>query len=113
VTEGSYLWLAILFAILSGVCFSINALVMKHYVQAVKFTPMQLNLDGYMVCNIWLTASFVYVIATEGFIYSWYDLLLATLASWISLASTVSITIALQTGKGGPIQAIDSLKSLV
>lgn len=66
-----------------------------------------------MFCNIWLATSFTYVITTEGFIYSAKDMLFATLASWLSLTSTVCLTKALQTGKGGPIQAIDSLKSLV
>ena len=84
----------------------------EHYVNK-GFTAMQLNLDGYMFCNIWLTASFIYVVSTEGFIYSVKDIIFATSASWLSLASTVCLTKALQTGKGGPIQAIDSLKSLV
>lgn len=104
-------WLAIFFAILTGLCFSLNSFVMKYYVDKIGFTPFQLNMDGYMVCNIFLTAGFFYM---GGF--SYYDTSInvkAMTSSFLSLVGTTAMTIALQTGKGGPIQAIDSLKSSV
>jgi drug/metabolite transporter (DMT)-like permease len=38
--EQKYLLLSIVFAIMCCFCFAINALVMRHYVQVVGFTPM-------------------------------------------------------------------------
>ena len=45
--------------------------------------------------------------------YSIADVMKATAASVLSLVGTASMTQAFKTGKGGPIQAIDSLKVLV
>ena len=45
--------------------------------------------------------------------YSLADVLKAVAASVLSLIGTASMTHAFKTGKGGPIQAIDSLKVLV
>ena len=45
--------------------------------------------------------------------YSVSDVLKAVAASVLSLIGTASMTKAFMTGKGGPIQAIDSLKVLV
>ena len=40
ITQSKYLLLSVFFAVLCGVSFAINSLVMKHYVQAHKFGPI-------------------------------------------------------------------------
>ena len=83
---------------------------MKHYVQKFKFDVIQLNLDGYLICAIILMTGYF----VEGpSAYSIADVLKAVAASVLSLIGTASMTKAFTTGKGGPIQAIDSLKVLV
>ncbi len=45
--------------------------------------------------------------------YSKFDIVEGIFCSFVSMGGTVSLTKALNCGKGGPIQAIDSLKSLI
>ena len=103
------LLIAIAYALSSGVLIATNALIMRHYVRVVGFSPLQLNIDGFMVCAVVLIACFC---LTETK-YRMLDIGKAILCSVTSMAATVSITTALSVGKGGPIQAIDSLKSLI
>ena len=71
---------------------------------------IQLNLDGYLICAVILAIGY-FVKGPSA--YSIGDVLKATAASVLSLIGTASMTHAFKTGKGGPIQAVDSLKVLV
>ena len=70
---------------------------------------MQLNIDGFMVQAVPL---FVLYLLTDVH-YSFSDTGIAIVISFLSLSGNIAITKALETGKGGPIMAIDNLKSLV
>ena len=82
---------------------------MRHYVREVGFSALQLNVDGFMVCAVVLTCCFV---MTDTH-YTMFDIAEGIFCSFVSMGGTVSLTKALNCGKGGPIQAIDSLKSLI
>ena len=69
-----------------------------------------MNLDGYIICAIILAIGYFYKGPST---YSFADVLKATAASVLSLVGTASMTQAFKSGKGGPIQAVDSLKVLV
>jgi uncharacterized membrane protein len=62
-----------------------------------------------MFCSIFMAIGFF----TTDTTYETIDILKAVLSSNLSLVGTFCLTKALQTGKGGPIQALDSLKSLI
>ena len=83
---------------------------MKHYPRKYNFSVIQLNLDGYLICCVFLLSG--YFIAGAD-LYSSDDMWKAFWAAVLSLIGTASMTEAFKTGKGGPIQAIDSLKCLV
>ena len=83
---------------------------MKHYVLKFKFDVIQLNLDGYLICAVILAIGYL---VKGPSAYSIGDVMKAVAASVLSLIGTASMTHAFKTGKGGPIQAIDSLKVLV
>lgn len=104
-----FMWLSILFAIGCAFCYAINALIMKHFIKEVGFTPIQLNLDGFFVCSIYMAFCFF----TTSTVYTMQDILLVCFSSVLSLIGVTSLTIALTTGKAGPIYSIDSLKSLI
>ena len=63
-----------------------------------------------MICSIFLAIGYF---VKGPSTYSIADVMMATAASVLSLIGTASMTHAFKTGKGGPIQAIDSLKVLV
>ena len=67
-------------------------------------------MDGYFICSIILAAGYFLKGPSA---YSIGDVMKAVAASVLSLIGTASMTHAFKTGKGGPIQAIDSLKVLV
>ena len=69
-----------------------------------------MNLDGYIICAVFLAIGY-FVKGADA--YSIGDVMKAVAASVLSLIGTASMTQAFKTGKGGPIQAIDSLKVLV
>ena len=93
-----------------GFSFALNSFVMKHYVLKFKFDVIQLNLDGYLICAVILAIGY-FVKGPSA--YSIGDVMKAVTASVLSLIGTASMTHAFKSGKGGPIQAIDSLKVLV
>ena len=93
-----------------GLSFALNSFVMKHYVKKFNFDVIQLNLDGYLICSVILLTGYLVESPSS---YTVPDVLKATAASVLSLIGTASMTQAFKTGKGGPIQAIDSLKVLV
>ena len=41
--------LAIAYSLTTGALISANSIIMRHYVKNVGFTPLQLNIDGYMI----------------------------------------------------------------
>ena len=91
--------IAIAYAVASGVLFGVNALIMRHYVREVGFSALQLNVDGFMVCAVVLTCCFV-VTDTH---YTMFDVAEGIFCSFVSMGGTVSLTKALNCGKGGPI----------
>ena len=102
--------LSVFCAVLCGASFAVNSLVMKHYVKEYNFGPIQLNLDGYMVCVIFLCSGYFIYGPSE---YTRSDIVKSSASGVLSLLGTAAMTRAFKTGKGGPIQAIDSLKCLV
>ena len=95
----SNLLVAITYALSSGVLIATNALIMRYYVRVIGFSPLQLNIDGFMVCAVVLITCFC-LTETE---YTVLDIGEAILCSVTSMAATVSITTALAVGKAGPI----------
>ena len=91
--------IAIAYAVASGVLFGVNALIMRHYVREVGFSALQLNVDGFMVCAVVLTCCFV-VTDTH---YTMFDVAEGIFCSFVSMGGTVSLSKALNCGKGGPI----------
>ena len=83
---------------------------MKYYVQKFNYGVVQLNLDGYMVCVPFLLAGYLIYGPSS---YSMADIAMSLASAVLSVIGTASMTQALKTGLGGPIQAIDSLKCLV
>ena len=83
---------------------------MKYYVKKFNFGVVQLNLDGYMFCVAFLLTGYI-IFGPEK--YSTADLSMSLASAVLSVFGTAAQTQALKTGKGGPIQAIDSLKCLV
>lgn len=106
-----YLLMSVLCAVLCGASFAVNSLVMKHYVKAHAFGPIQLNLDGYMVCVVLFLCPGYFIYGPSH--YSNADIVKSQASGILSLLGTAAMTKAFKTGKGGPIQAIDSLKCLV
>ena len=98
--QQKYLLLSVVFALICGLLFSINSFVMKYYPKKYGFSVIQLNLDGYLICSIFLAIGFFIKGAST---YSGVDILKAIGASVLSLIGTASMTQAFKSGKGGPI----------
>lgn len=58
-TDYSKLLLAVMFAVLVGAGYSVNAVVMRYSVAQIGFTNLQLNIDGLMVMGAIFAALFV------------------------------------------------------
>jgi len=85
------LLIAIMYALASGVLFATNSLIMRHFVRNVGFTPIQLNVDGFMVCAVVLVSCFF----MSDVSYTVFDIFEGIFCSFLSMGGTVSITKAL------------------
>lgn len=54
-----YLILSVIFAVMCGLSFALNSFVMKYYPRKYKFDVIQLNLDGYLICSIFLVTGYL------------------------------------------------------
>lgn len=93
------LWVAIFYALATGVGYSTNAVIMRHLIKNVGFTAVQLNIDGFALMSLVLLALFF----TSNAVYSVWDLAEAIAVSLLSIWGTVCLAKALSAGKGGPI----------
>lgn len=78
-----------MFAVMCGFSFALNSFVMKHYVQKFNFDVIQLNLDGYIICAVFLAIGY-FVKGVDA--YSLGDVMKAVAASVLSLVGTASMT---------------------
>ena len=105
----SELLMAIFYACFSGFLIGLNGLIMRYFVKQVGYTALQLNIDSFMLCGIYL---FTRQVLSNNEFTTW-DYAEGVLSALLSMGGVVSLTKAFNCGKGGPIQAIDSLKSLI
>ena len=93
---------AVLFMALNGWC-------VKYYVANAGFTPMKLTIDA-----LGMSAAIMFIgwLCLETH-FSGSDLIEGTVGAFILMGGSVSFATAFQCGKCGPIQSIDSLKSLI
>ena len=71
-------------------------------------------MEGYFVLTvIFGTALLAQSISLGYFPYALSEVLWSLLASVLSMTGSICVTIAFQSGNGGSVQAIDSLKMLV
>ena len=84
----NYMTLSLLFALLSGFLLALNSLVMKHYIRNYNFDVVQLNLDGYLICSLFLATCFICYGPTN---YSWIDIARALACSIFSLTAFASM----------------------
>ena len=104
--------LAIGFALMTGLMFSLNSLNVKYFLQEYSFPPDQLTYDANLVFGVlllpfWITEQsknpeFTFAMNFKGFLIAWM----------FSLAH-FSATLAFDLGKAGNVQAIENLKIVV
>ena len=89
--------------------FTTTSWAMRHYTTTVSLDPIQLNIDSFIIMSAMTFILWGIFLPT----FRVFDILEGILCSLLSLVGNISLTKALQSGKGGPVQAIESLKSLV
>jgi len=90
--QTKYLCLAILFALLSGVMFSVNGLCMRAFVNGMGISAMQLTCDGFLFTSFFLLALYLNQVYHLDKPYESRDILLAILASFLSMIGTIAMT---------------------
>jgi drug/metabolite transporter (DMT)-like permease len=85
------LLLSVIFALICGLCFCFNAVVMRHFVQAFGMSALQLNIDGFLFCSIFMFASYV----TTKTQYNLLDVISIVFTSVLTLIGTTSLTLAI------------------
>jgi drug/metabolite transporter (DMT)-like permease len=107
------LWISVFFAMLTGMAFATNAFIVKHYCKNVGFSPFQLTLDGNAVSAVPMIIGYILVQMSDTPI-SIIDSAIGVTISFLYVCGSICFAHALTSGGlGGPIQAIDSLKSLI
>lgn len=111
--EQDHLIWAVFFALLSGVLIGLNGVIFRFYVVKVGYSALQLNIDGFMWSGLALSFLFGHAVYFEAVEYSARDLTEGVFAAFLSMGGVYSLARAYVSGRGGPIQAIDSLKCLI
>jgi drug/metabolite transporter (DMT)-like permease len=108
----NYVLLAVAVALSTGFTFAFSAAVMKHFLKDQGFTPARFNIDGSMISGCIMLVGLIYTHRSNA--YTAFDILEGVLTSFLLMGGIICIGSALNSGgKGGPIQSIDSLKSLI
>ena len=104
--------LAVMFAVLTGISFSLNSLNLKFYLEELKFPPDQMTQDANLVFATIIFPFWVYEQATNpGFTLE--ANFKGALIAWMFTFALISVTIAFDLGKAGNVQAIENLKIIV
>merc|ERR1711957_363365 len=104
-----YLIFAVGMAMLLGLIFSFNTLNVNYIIQDVKFSPNQMNYDGNFVYGLFLIVPF----AANIHVFDAEDIIKANVAIILVTCAINFFSFAIQCGKGGSVQAIENLKSVV
>ena len=83
--------IAIGYALATGLCYSLNAVIMRYYVRTVGFTVVQLNIDAMGMLGVFLLAMFCVTPVS----YSIFDVLLGIVIAFLSLLGTLCVCHAL------------------
>lgn len=104
-----FLLSSIFWAVTSGLVFSLTGLISKHYVSKHDFTPMKLTIDGLILAAIIMLCGYFFT----DIDFTFRDWIYGVLVGVLLIAGSVCIAYAMKSGKGGPITAIDTLKSVI
>ena len=111
VKTNSYLLnISIVAGLLSGLVLTLNPLSVKILLTKYKFPGLQLNFDTNLCTFILYLPMFLYDKYVNGMVYEGYDVIYMTGAQFCGSFGMVLLTLALQRGKGGIVQAIENLK---
>ena len=89
--EWQNLMIAIGYALATGLCYSLNSVIMRYYVRNVGFTVVQLNIDAMGMLGFFLLVMFCVTPVS----YSIFDVLLGTVIAFLSLLGTLCVCHAL------------------
>lgn len=75
----------------------------------VGFSPLALNIDGFLVCSVPLFIMW----CTTSTVYTYKAYYIAAGADVLAILGNSAMTEAIKRAKGGPVSTVDTLKSLV
>ena len=107
--QSDFLFISVFFGLLTGLLYAVHLFIGKYCQGVLKFTAAKLTIDGMMVSGLMFAIGFFFV--NESF--QAIDIIEGSIVCFAMAGGGISLTTASITGKGGPIQAIDSLKSLI
>ena len=107
-----YLALAIVFACLSGMALSVNVTSLK-VVHDSGMNHIQANYDCSFLMFLILLPFYLYSVFVDKFVYSFQDVFFQVLVTVLVIFSNVILSLALQYGKGGPVNAIKQSSTII
>jgi len=103
---------AIIFSILTGLMFTINNIEMHYTMKNTTLTPSKMNIDGGLVQGVFLLPFWIYYVYQDLIQYTVMDYVWSNIITICLIFASTCLAKALSHGKAGPVQAIDSLKTV-
>lgn len=104
---------AILFALGTGVVFSINSIEMHYSAKTQNIGATQMNIDGNFILGVIVLPFYIYEMSiVGGHTYTAVDLILANTNIVCIIIASTGLTAAMAVGQAGPVQAIEMMKTV-
>lgn len=110
--QDSQSFYAIMYAVLVGFSMAANSLAMRFFMNKVELTAAQMSNDSAFLAAFLLLGLFIKEVRAHN-PYVFLDMFMASMASILSTMAAGALGKAIETGLGGPVQAITNLMSLV